>query len=80
MDGAQDRAVAYGLLDRRTNQLLCSNCLAEGRRTPVPQVISIRHRPRSLCASCRELLAGPALKSRLGGLVSLLSRRRTSRE
>lgn len=80
MDGAHGRAVAYGLLERSTNQLLCSHCLAAGRRTPVPQVISTRHRPRSLCASCREILAGPALKSRLDGLVSLLSRRRTSRE
>jgi hypothetical protein len=47
-DGIDDGRVAHGLLARHTDQILCSHCLAEGRRTPVPQVISARHRPRSL--------------------------------
>ena len=34
--------------------MLCSRCLRKGRRTPIRQVISHRHRPLSLCRGCRE--------------------------
>jgi len=44
--------VDHGLLSRLSSLLLCSACLRRGVRTPVPQVISRRHRPRSLCAAC----------------------------
>lgn len=33
--------------------LLCSRCLRSGVRTPLPQIISPRHKPRSLCRDCR---------------------------
>jgi hypothetical protein len=33
--------------------LLCSRCLRHGVRTPIRQVISARHRPRTLCRDCR---------------------------
>jgi hypothetical protein len=46
--------VEYGLLARLTEMILCSGCLRRGRRTAVPQVISRRHRPRTLCPACSE--------------------------
>lgn len=46
--------IHLGLLARFTGLILCSACLRLGVRTPVPQVISHRHRPRSLCPACRE--------------------------
>jgi hypothetical protein len=52
----QDRAaqVDFALLRRFSALLLCSGCLKQGRRTPVAQVISHRHRPRSLCPECQR--------------------------
>ena len=47
------KVVDYSLLQRLSDQLLCSRCLKRGVRTPVVQVISTRHRLRSLCRSCR---------------------------
>jgi hypothetical protein len=49
---------AVANVDRRfltyfSDLLLCSRCLRRGIRTPVRQVISPRHRPRSLCRNCR---------------------------
>ena len=49
--------VDYSLLDRRSNQLLCSRCLKAGIRRPVVQVISARHRLQSLCRPCRASAA-----------------------
>ena len=54
--------VDLGLLSRLSDLILCSRCLRRGRRTRVAQVISHRHRPRSLCAACRaEVQAGSGL-------------------
>jgi hypothetical protein len=39
----------------RTDLILCSRCLRAGARTPIPQVISHRHRPVTLCRDCRAL-------------------------
>jgi hypothetical protein len=40
-----------------TELILCSRCLRAGTRTPVPtpvpQVLSHRHRPLTLCRACR---------------------------
>jgi hypothetical protein len=44
--------VDFGLLARLTDMIVCSGCLRRGRRTAVRQVLSPRHRPRTLCASC----------------------------
>lgn len=59
--------VEFGLVDRLTDQLLCSRCLLEGVRSPVTQVVSKYHRPRTLCPRCRVgALAGkPAVVHRL---------------
>jgi hypothetical protein len=50
---------ASAVVDRRfldlvTDLLLCSRCLCRGRRTPVRQPISPRHRPLALCRDCRS--------------------------
>ena len=50
--------IDFGLLSRLTDLLLCSRCLRQGRQTPVPQVVSHRHRPRSLCSACRDAERG----------------------
>jgi len=44
----------FGLLERLTDQLVCSRCLKSGKRRPVTQVVSNRHRPRTLCHACIE--------------------------
>jgi hypothetical protein len=44
--------IEFGLLERLSQLLLCGRCLRHGRKTPVRQVISHRHRPRSLCTAC----------------------------
>lgn len=55
MDQAMSR-VDYRLLQRFSELLLCSRCLCRGLRIAVRQVISHRHRPQSLCATCRDEL------------------------
>ncbi len=44
--------VDYRLLGLMSDLVICSSCLKEGRVTPVPQIVSHRHTPRSLCAGC----------------------------
>jgi hypothetical protein len=44
--------VDYRLLGQLSDLVVCSRCLKRGKATPVPQVISPRHTPRTLCASC----------------------------
>lgn len=55
MDQAVGR-IDYRLLQRLSELLLCSRCLHRGRRVTVRQIISHRHRPQSLCATCRDEL------------------------
>jgi hypothetical protein len=47
-------SIDFRLLSLLTDLLLCSRCLRLGRRTPIPQVVSRRHRPRSLCDQCKR--------------------------
>jgi len=42
------------LLAHWSELLLCSRCLSFGIRRSVPQIISPRHKPRTLCRTCRE--------------------------
>ena len=51
---ARSARVDYGLLNRRSDQLLCSRCLKAGVRRRVVQIISARHQLQSLCPPCRE--------------------------
>ncbi len=49
---AADKNVDYRLLGLMSDLVICSGCLREGRVTPVPQIVSHRHTPRSLCRGC----------------------------
>jgi hypothetical protein len=40
------------LQSMRSELLLCSACLLRGEKRPIPQLISHRHTPRSLCTAC----------------------------
>jgi hypothetical protein len=44
--------IDYRLLGLMSHLVICSGCLRQGKVTPVPQIVSERHTPRSLCASC----------------------------
>ena len=46
--------VDYRLLGLMSNLVICSSCLRQGRVTPVPQIVSHRHTPRSLCTACTK--------------------------
>ncbi len=46
--------VDYRLLNRLSNLVICSCCLRRGKVTPVPQVISDRHRLTNECSKCRH--------------------------
>lgn len=49
----QPRAkVDYRLLSMMSDLLICSGCLRAGKVTPVPQILSERHTPRSQCHRC----------------------------
>ena len=53
MSTATTSNVDYRLLGMMSNLVICSSCLREGRVTPVPQIVSHRHTPRSLCGRCQ---------------------------
>ncbi len=44
--------VDYRLLGLMSDLVICSSCLRAGKVTPVPQILSERHTPRSLCRAC----------------------------
>jgi hypothetical protein len=44
--------IDYSLLDRFTDLFVCTRCLRSGVETRLPQVVSKRHRPRTLCGDC----------------------------
>jgi hypothetical protein len=44
--------IDYRLLGLMSDLVICSSCLRAGKVTPVPQILSERHTPRSLCAAC----------------------------
>jgi hypothetical protein len=46
--------VDYRLLGLLSNLVICSRCLRQGKITPVPQVVSHRHTPRSRCSGCTK--------------------------
>ncbi len=46
--------VDYRLLGLMSDLVICSSCLREGRITPVPQIVSHRHTPRTLCGGCAK--------------------------
>lgn len=46
--------IDYRLLGLLSDLVICSRCLRAGRVTPVPQILSHRHTPRTLCKSCER--------------------------
>ena len=44
--------VDYRLLGLLSDLVICSSCLRAGRVTPVPQILSVRHTPRTQCTAC----------------------------
>ena len=44
--------VDYRLLGFLSDLVICSSCLRAGKVTPVPQIVSARHTPRTLCGAC----------------------------
>ena len=53
MSSATTSNVDYRLLGLMSDLVICSSCLRKGHVTPVPQIVSPRHTPRSLCAGCQ---------------------------
>jgi superfamily II helicase len=51
MDSAETK-IHFELLNRLTNLVVCSSCFQAGRLTPVAQVVSAHHRPKTLCQEC----------------------------
>ena len=45
--------VDYRLLNRVSNLVICSQCLREGKVTPVPQIITKLRPPTNVCPGCR---------------------------
>jgi superfamily II helicase len=46
--------IDLGFLAHISELVVCSRCFKRGVRTPIRQVISARHRPRTLCRPCAE--------------------------
>ena len=54
MSTATTSNVDYRLLGLMSDLVICSACLQKGRITPVPQIVSHRHTPRSRCNDCTK--------------------------
>jgi hypothetical protein len=64
--------VDYRLLNRLSNLVICSCCLRRGKVTPVPQVISDRHRLTNECPKCRHENANrTGIRRSLANLLTL---------
>lgn len=50
----RENNVDYRLLGLMSNLVICSSCLRNGRITPIPQIVSPRHKPRSQCSGCLQ--------------------------
>ena len=50
--------VSYRLLNKLSNLVICSSCLRKGTVTPVPQLITGRHKLTNECADCRSKSVG----------------------
>ena len=64
--------IDYRLLNRLSDLVICSCCLQRGNITPVPQVISDRHKLTNECSNCRLESTGRAgYRKSLGKILSL---------
>ena len=62
--------VDYRLLNRVSNLVICSECLRNGKVTPVPQIISDLRPPTNLCPTCRDARLPPAARRPRGRLLA----------
>jgi len=51
---ANQSKVEYRLLQQRSSLLVCAACFRHGKITPIPQVLSARHRVKNLCPDCQR--------------------------
>lgn len=65
--------VDYRLLNRISNLVICSQCLRNGKVTPVPQIISDLRPPTNLCPTCRDAKLPPAARRKRGRLLAFKS-------
>jgi hypothetical protein len=64
--------VSYRLLNKLSNLVICSSCLRNGSVTPVPQLITGRHKLTNECAECRAKSSDrKGHRRKLGQLLSL---------
>ncbi|MEO1203707.1 MAG: hypothetical protein AAFX10_13420 [Pseudomonadota bacterium] len=70
MASSSGENVDYRLLNRVSNLVICSNCLRNGKVTPVPQIISDLRPPTNLCPSCRDAKTPSAARRRRGQLLA----------
>jgi len=55
MAATNDDNVSYRLLEKVSDLVVCSRCLQNGVVTPVPQIISRRHKLNNVCSDCRAV-------------------------
>jgi hypothetical protein len=65
--------VDYRLLNRVSNLVICSQCLREGRVTPVPQIITKLRPPVNVCPGCRAKESPSGPRRRFGTLLKFPS-------
>ena len=70
MASSSGENVDYRLLNRVSNLVICSNCLRNGKVTPVPQIISDLRPPTNLCPDCRDDKAPSAGRRARGKLLA----------
>lgn len=70
----RDDNVDYRLLNRLSNLVICCRCLRQGKVTPVPQVISDRHKLTNECPDCRQDSVSRYSPNRALGKVLTLAR------
>ena len=55
-------SIDFSLLERLTDELVCTRCFQAGILTPVTQVVSKHHRPKTLCQDCAPHVPRPLAK------------------
>jgi len=53
-------SIDFSLLERLTRDFVCSRCFRIGVHTPVTQILSRHHHPKTLCSTCTPLKADHA--------------------
>ncbi len=66
-------SIDFGLLERLTDQFVCSRCFRAGDLRRISQVVSRHHRPKTLCSNCV-----PEVSTRSRAAVRPMSAARTA--